>query len=762
MRTKNKQPGLVVCIVGLIILFALFPNAIWVIIFIIAWIVFIVRSVSKKSQLEGETGSNIASVAPEQLFQKHSSTVIIPTKISYNIPSPPPEVPQKARWIPSGESISIAGYIIAGGLLYVGTRLTDRYGQQDAAMINPEKPILEFRDLSCSIMGYWPSYSEISPQARGAYLLWLSTGRKDPTADVGYIFLFFYGLERRILVDSLKDGTVESEKPIIRAEVERLLNIYGGKSGSLQYYLSNFLDMLDSFTFGEKLYEKPIPTFGIKYQLPFYVKLAFGQAAANAVPISSHLALVWMMYDPRIIKQRTPLTRCSKEFFKLFMKKYQQHYGEGLKLSIKNKNLVFQYFPASSTLRNIEFGMRNFGNIPDVTDVVGPQIFQKIVNECADELDSFSRHLGRNTDKKEFIESSFLLPMSIWPDSLQLVLSAIKEQIAAGHVILTASELIKKFDVNAEVSKDVMIALAKTLESEQVGMEPDIISYPNTIKPNDSIVIYMLQAKIPKNRTNSKYQTAVLTLQLASAVANSDGNANVKEISFISEQLEKWHHLSEYHLTRLRAYLNLIIAKPIALSSIKKKMENIGIEDRKTIVSFVSNIALVDGSVLPNEVSFLEKVYKTFGVDVAELYSLLHNGVNPAEITRKSIKNGRASGITLNKEKIACLRKETENVSALLSGIFIEETEMPVDVENEENENILGLDDAHAAFLRMLMAKPIWNRRELVDIAKDLDLMIDGAIETINEASFTKYDQPAIEGDDPVEINMDIREEVLV
>jgi hypothetical protein len=64
--------------------------------------------------------------------------------------------------------------------------------------------------------------------------------------------------------------------------------------------------------------------------------------------------------------------------------------------------------------------------------------------------------------------------------------------------------------------------------------------------------------------------------------------------------------------------------------------------------------------------------------------------------------------------------------------------------------------------LRMLMAKSVWSRHELVDIANDLDLMVDGAIETINEASFEMHDQAVIEGDDPVEINLDIREKVLV
>ena len=40
-------------------------------------------------------------------------------------------------------------------------------------------------------MGYWPSYSSISPEARAAYLGWLSTGKSDPQADIGYVFLYF-------------------------------------------------------------------------------------------------------------------------------------------------------------------------------------------------------------------------------------------------------------------------------------------------------------------------------------------------------------------------------------------------------------------------------------------------------------------------------------------------------------------------------------------------------------------------------------------
>ena len=51
-------------------------------------------------------------------------------------------------------------------------------------------------------MTYWPSYSEISSAARTAYVDWLASGRR-PGAHIGYVFLFFYGIERRVLVDAM-------------------------------------------------------------------------------------------------------------------------------------------------------------------------------------------------------------------------------------------------------------------------------------------------------------------------------------------------------------------------------------------------------------------------------------------------------------------------------------------------------------------------------------------------------------------------------
>ena len=103
-------------------------------------------------------------------------------------------------WVPPDQARKIAGYEIPGGMIYVGKSLPPVGGWQDVepALINPSLPVARRKpDVAGESMGYWPSYSEISPQAHAAYLSWLAGGRSDPGAYIGYVFLFFYGLERR-------------------------------------------------------------------------------------------------------------------------------------------------------------------------------------------------------------------------------------------------------------------------------------------------------------------------------------------------------------------------------------------------------------------------------------------------------------------------------------------------------------------------------------------------------------------------------------
>jgi hypothetical protein len=113
---------------------------------------------------------------------------------------------------------------------------------------------------------------------------------------------------------------------------------------------------------------------------------------------------------------------------------------------------------------------------------------------------------------------------------------------------------------------------------------------------------------------------------------------------------------------------------------------------------------------------------------------------------------------------------ETERVTALLSKVFAELEPAPAaiappEVIHEPNEKdrtprLLGLDAEHSAFLRILLTRPSWSRAELSEIAGDMELMLDGALERVNEAALDTFDNRIAEGDEPIEIAQDLMENV--
>ena len=121
-------------------------------------------------------------------------------------------------WIAPGKLVKVAGQDIPDGMLYVGNYLQSAGGYADVepALINPKLEVnWSSPDYQGSMMNYWPSYSRIDPDCRAAYLNWLASGRNDPNINIGYVFIFFYGLERRVFADAKESEIARSEILII-------------------------------------------------------------------------------------------------------------------------------------------------------------------------------------------------------------------------------------------------------------------------------------------------------------------------------------------------------------------------------------------------------------------------------------------------------------------------------------------------------------------------------------------------------------------
>ena len=201
-------------------------------------------------------------------------------------------------WVPPGKGTTVCGYVIPGGMLYVGEGLPSvNGGTLEHSLINPALPVNRLNpDRSGTGMGYWPSYALIPAECRAGYLEWLASGRRDPDAYIGYVFLYFYGLERRALSEARHSEQAKAELPTIVAEVEQLLRVYNG-NGSFRGYAGRFLEMvqvLSSAGVGEVT--PPMERTG--YELPIALRVEVGRIVAAGKPVPADWALSWFLTDP--------------------------------------------------------------------------------------------------------------------------------------------------------------------------------------------------------------------------------------------------------------------------------------------------------------------------------------------------------------------------------------------------------------------------------------------------------------------------------
>lgn len=704
------------------------------------------------------------------------------TEPQFTIPKPK-TLSSEARWIREDELITVGGHQLKGGMFYFSEK-SDRSSAHEPSLIDDRLPIQKSHvDVAEKLTGYWPSYSTISPAARNGYLQWLSNGRRAPEVDIGYVFIFFYGLERRSIVEAASDESAQADLPAIVTEVKRLRALYGDNS-SFRNHASNLLNHLQALDSEPQMYLNAPPRVEPNVlELPMALRIALGQMAADKHPVNAEWALAWSLAEPNIVR-RIAVSRCADQFAQLFKAAYSKRYPAGLVLTQNKTLLKIAYRSASSRLYVPSTAI---AGLPDVTVTSATRNkLQLIVDECATVLDPYSRYLGRNPDGAFDLEGILQLPAALWPADSKTQIADLKAKVGDGQLAMTLGELAGRFRSAGSLSRGKIVALARALESFSIGLEPDVLSGSRTPKNTDTIVLFAAEADEGSLRTTLEYDAAAVTLDLASAVAAADGETPIDEMNIVGSHIDSWDHLCVAHRKRLKAHLRMQLQQPPTLASLKKRLGPLPQDEKRTIAAFVAHLAQADGNVSPQEVRLLERVYKTLELDPQLLYGDLHsaaiqrpyasqNGLTSrlapfsSEDESTAASRPTVGGFSLDLNKIAQLQRETAEVSALLAEVFSGEHSEPpstvkiVPEEPIENATTLyGLDSEHSAFLRLIVSRNEWSRQELMDVASDMELMLDGALEQINDMAFEQFDMPVSEGDDPIEINVEILEELVL
>lgn len=723
------------------------------------------------------------------------------------------------QWFGPNQAAFVYGRTLPGGMFYIGRGLRAPQGIVEPALIDPTLRVNFSRpDLTGRSMGYWPAYGDISPAARAAYLDWLADGRRAPDTYIGYVFLFLYGLERRVLADIAADPSLSWELPLIGDEVRRLLGLYGD-NGSFRGYAGQFAEVIDLVLAAHTSPERPTPPpLGRRtWPQPVSLWVELGAFAADRTPVPAEWALAWAWYHPDVYP-RTPASRCPEEFAALFKRRYTDKHGDGIVVRPAKHAVKLSYYTASAGIGTADLSM---DHIPDVIDSpsVGRQL-AAIVDSVTNDLDAYSRWLGRNPEGRGSLAAAALLPDALLEQPAGDV-QDFRDWVTAtltgtDTAVISGRELLRRWPTASaeKMSKAETVSLAQLLGHFGVGIEPDVRLGGKPITADANVVLFATGPDSAHAPTPT-YTAATTLLHLAAAVSAADGHVSEDEHEHLVAHLETSLQLTAGERTRLHAHLRWLTASEVKLTGLRKRLDALSTKERAAIGDTLIMVAAADGVISPEEVSSLIKIYKLLGLDPETVTSRLHATVTgvarpapadgpvtvraagpaptgypipppPAERAPESVEAGTEAVpghlVALDLATIETKLAETAHVGALLGSIFAQDEEndagraaatsavhasadggepaaAPQPVASDAP--VAGLGAAYSALLRDLGARPTWSRSEYEDLAHRYAVMPDGAVDVLNEAAIEATDEPVLEGDDELEVNTYALQELL-
>ncbi len=724
--------------------------------FVFIFAVYIFYSIFFKKKDKASHQENIATI-------NNADDDLCEFRISYGCND---EVESKNKapgiWIQPNEIIQVCGHEISGGFFYFGGQLKalDGYGTE-SSLVDGFLPIEDAdHDFEDHSLGYWPKYNSLSPEGRGAYISWLAGERNNPETPIGYVFIYFYGLERRILVDFV-DGDISDEECLtLYNEVTRLNSIYG-KNWSFNQYSTRLIEYLSIIapqisSINDEDIEDSIESILFKYRLAKVVSLEN--------PISPQLALAWIRNHPDH-NLRTPARRCSKEFNQLFIMRYTEQFGEGFIVKPNKTKLRLNYHPASSSLRGYAYIHLN---LPDPSVLKAPvKKLAAIVDECTDKLDAYSRYLGKKTSSPDDLAAILLLPNDLLNCSNSPLLTSFKSW--ADKKLSESAGLVSIKDFWSQIGEPLPDIINKK-EIELItniatktgyGIAPDP-KYHHAKPTLDGNLVLFSEGHGDYFTPSKTFYEVGITLRLGAMVACIDNHLDSSEVSMLNKIIDHDIKLSPVEQKSLHAYLLWRLNTPANMTGLKANLANIGVKEKTAVSHILVGIALADGVIDPREIKQLEKLYTALGLDKSMVTSDIHVLSSPrrgiktspkiTSIAEKGKSNQIPSAFNLDDEILAIHESETQDVQSMLSAIFSDDDLDDDVIEAASPEEKVtahqNKDELNAKLQELydhLINKDEWSREDIHAFCSKSGLMVSGAIETINDWAFEKVNAPALE-----------------
>ncbi len=676
----------------------------------------------------------------------------------------PPLTNAGQRWIAKPTPLQIGGDVVTTDLVYFGRRI--HYSRNDhRSLIDPADAVAAAPAVEPPLHGWYASYDRMTPSERRAYLNWLDGGRADASVPAAYAMMFMTGLEHRLLQDDALD-----QVDAILDEAERLHAIYG-RNEMFGRQTNRFLDV--AYHLAGRPPRPVVPSPGLKSYdevLPFGVRLHIGRLIGTGERLRAADALSWVVARQDTFL-RTAARRCWDEFMALWPIRFAAAYPKGLKVKVPVSRIKASYMGADHAF-TAEVVAADVPDVMNVTGVLGP--LRALIDAITEELGPFSRAVGRDPAARGTLAADALLPKELRQNaaSVRGARAKLEAMMASDDVrSVPLREIVAVLDLpasepGAKVPAAMMERIGGMLDATDTGFEPDRRFGP-CASPIGASELSLFQTgpdeTIDPMRPDFTVVRAIV--EAGALAATAGGPANLAATEYIGAGLAGRVDLSNAERMRLSAFAHRLTREPPASRSALKRYAALPDDARRGVADSAVAVILAGRRVGPAEVRFLEDLHAAVGLPAGGVYGALHRGGDddgpvavasaqrvvgvpiPPEIVRTKAK------LALDPERLARLRAETSEVSAMLGGIFAEEEPLvaPVRAKPAAASWFAGLDARHAALLDALLEGPM-TRAAFDARAGALKLLADGAVETLNDWGFDALGEAVIEDGEDVSV----------
>ena len=648
----------------------------------------------------------------------------------------------------------------------------------DASLIESGLRVAKYDNGYVDDLPYWPTYRGSTPEQRKRYLDWLTSGRCRPDVSVSYPFIYFYGLERRALIDR------RDHEAILR-EVLRLLPIYQA-SRSFQRYGSAFIWTVIA-TLPEPLpadlLQKTIAS--TSYWNEDNLSVLLGHYHANSCPLPPEVAYIAAEHDPRTPRS-VVVRRHPDRFRELFVRRCSEKFGGGMMLRAAKNTKRFCYSPASATLGHEYSGSYSapisLPNTLGLSSQFKPLI--EIWSSAIDDLKLFDRAHRKSSDKQMTAAMYESLPVELRGEDhphFEMWYAVINRNVDdAGWSLVPVGELaaVRGIAERSRLTKSQSEELVRAADSMELAIEPDCRLTGQTYRWNELISVFPREESL--DLQDSSYHAASILLRLGMTIAAADGAVDASEINAVTSHLEERFHLTQQSSIRLEHLSQVLTRCPSDDTRIAKQIQHLPLSDREVIGAFLVAVAAADEIVTSEEVKALRKTFRNLGLDASTL-----NGLASGRVAVDGAADSDTDQLVLDPDRIRQILAETDRVAKLLKTVMIsdevsDEAQPPHIVVPPSNsptsglgpslpsqfetsiatkavlaksgisiaETMMeGLHSRYHAFLQTLISRSQWTAAEFESIARQNRLMPQGAIDSVNEWSNDRFGDFLIESD---------------